>query len=316
MGKLIGCQKRKLSAVNVVTIIVMLIVMLLFINPFSSFADGGRRIPLETSVGDTYLGVFYHQLGWQMVVYPYYLKSNSLWDAKGEKVDIDIQAEGILFRPIYILRASEQTAVFINAVVPVGRVSVKNPATGKWETSTGIGDIILVPFSTLIKLDEAKRLGLQLDLFIHLPFGDYQKGRLANLGTNQYSVEPFICLAKGWRWGSKELFTEIMANYLYNGENRDEQFRPGDMGRVAVNLALMADRLTVGLSARHSVSVSEDELYDHKVANSKVKLTEIGASVSYQISPKCNLYVRVMEGIDGENTAKATMIMGKIWFPF
>jgi hypothetical protein len=251
-----------------------------------------------------------------MVVYPYYLKSNSLWDERGEKVDIDIQAEAILLRPIYALKTSERSILFINAVVPVGRVSVKNPATGKWETSAGIGDIILVPFTTFIKLDEAKRLGLQLDCFMYLPFGDYQKGRLANLGTNQYSVEPFICLAKGWRWGSKELFTEIMAHYLYNGENRDEQFRPGDMGRVAVNLGLMADRLTVGLSARHSASVSEDELYDHKVANSKVKLTEIGASLSYQILPKCNLYVRVMESVDGENTAKTTIIMGKIWFPF
>jgi hypothetical protein len=88
------------------------------------------------------------------------------------------------------------------------------------------------------------------------------------------------------------------------------------MTHVSANLALMAGRLTAALSARHSASVSEDELYGNKVENSKVRSTAIGASVSYQISPKCNLYVRVMEGIDGENTAKATFIQGKIWFPF
>jgi hypothetical protein len=251
-----------------------------------------------------------------MVLYPYYLKSNSLWDESGGKVDIDIQAEGILFRPIYALRASGQTVVYINAVASQGRVSIKNPATGEWETSTGTGDLLLAPCSIFHKLDEGKRLGIYLDVFLYLPFGDYQKGRLANLGTNQYSVEPQAYLVKGWRLGSKELFTEIGVHYLYNGENRDEQFRPGDMGQIDANLGLIAGRLTVGLSARHAASVSEDEIYGNKVENSKVKITDIGASISYQISPKCNLYVRVMEGIDGENTAKATMIMGKIWFPF
>ena len=97
MGKLTEYQKRKLNAVNVVIIIVML----LFINPSSSFADGGRRFPTYINVGDSYLGVFYSQPGWQMVLYPYYLKSNSLWDAKGEKVDIDISAEGLAVRAIY-----------------------------------------------------------------------------------------------------------------------------------------------------------------------------------------------------------------------
>jgi len=250
-----------------------------------------------------------------MVLYPFYLKSNSLWDEKGGKVDFDIRSEGILVRPVYGFRADEQTVGLLNLVVPLGRVSVRNPATGKWETSTGIGDVLLT-CGIFHKLDEGKRLGMYVDCFLYLPFGDYQKGRLANLGTNQYSVEPQAYLFKGWRLGSKELFTEIGVHYLYNGENRDEQFRPGDMAQINANLALIDGRLMVALSARHAASVSEDEISGHKMADSKVKITEIGASISYQISPKCNLYVRVMEGIDGENTAKITMIMGKIWFPF
>lgn len=73
----------------------------------------------------------------------------------------------------------------------------------------------------------------------------------------------------------------------------------------------------MGLSARRATSVNEDELSNQKVRNSKVKLTEVGAVASYQApSNKYNAYVRVMRGIDGENTLKATTIVGKIWFPF
>lgn len=162
--------------------------------------------------------------------------------------------------------------MFMNAVVSQGRVSIKNPATGEWGTSTGIGDALLAP-TIFHKLDEKNRLGIQIDCLMYIPVGDYQKGRLANLGTNQYSLEPLLVLVKGWRLGSKELYTEIGVHYLYTGENRDEQFRPGDMAQVGVNLALMAGRLTAGLSARHTASVSEDELYGNKVGNSKVKIT-------------------------------------------
>ena len=310
MERLTGCQKRKMRAIN---LIIIIIVMLLF--PLPSFA-GGRRLPYNMNVGDGYLSTFYGQTGWQMVLYPYYVKGGSLWDARGEKVDIDIRSEGILVRPIYGIRVSQQTLWLINAVIPQGRLSIKNPSTNEWETSSGLGDVLLVPFSTFHKISEEKRLGIYVDMFIYLPFGEYEKGRIANLGTNQYSLEPQAYILKGWRLGSKELFTEIGVHYFYNGENRDEQFRPGDMGQIDANLGLIAGRLTMGFSARYAASVSEDEIYGNKVEDSKVKITEIGASVSYQISQKCNLYVRVMEGIDGENTAKTTMIMGKIWFPF
>lgn len=171
---------------------------------------------------------------------------------------------------------------YINGVIQTGRVSVKNPVTGRTETSSGIGDLILAPASTFHKLNAEKRLALYADFFLHVPVGDYKKGRLANMGTNQFSAEWFLFLVKGWQRGNQELYTEIGVNYLYNWENNDEHFRPGDMGQIQANLALKTGQLTLGLTARHTASLNEDKLNNQKVADSKVKLTEIGTVASYQ----------------------------------
>ncbi len=91
------------------------------------------------------MGIFYAPLGGQMLIYPYYVSADYMWDRDGHKVDIDLDAEGLLFRPAYHIRLNEKTTLYLNGVVPLGRVSIKNPVTGRRETSTGIGDVVLVP---------------------------------------------------------------------------------------------------------------------------------------------------------------------------
>lgn len=312
MKKFVRFHKTKLRTVKVTFVAILLLII-----SHPSFADGGRRLPYAINIGDAYVSNFYAPPGWQTLVYPYYLKSSSLWDANGNQVDLDVHAEGILIRPLYSIIPNEKLVWFVNGVIQTGKVSIKNPVTGRTETSTGVGDLLLAPVSLFYKLDAKERLAIYADFFLHIPLGDYKKGRLANLGTNQFSAEPLVFLVKGWRLGTKELYTEIGVNYLYNRENKDEHFRPGDMRQIQANLALITGQWTMGLTARHAASVNEDELSNQKVRNSKVRLTEVGAVASYQApSNKYNAYVKVTRGIDGENTLKATTILGKIWFPF
>lgn len=303
-------HRKKLRIAKVVTIIAML----LSINPLPSFA-AGQRLPYANNVGDTYMGIFYGPPGLQMITYPYYVKANSLWNARGDKVDIDLNAEGVLLRPAYAIRFSDNFTWLLNGVVQLGKISIRNPATGERETRSGVGDLVLAP-SMWFKLDKEKRWGLQIDCLMYLPVGNYKERSLVNMGNNQFSAEPMLVLTKGWQLASKELYTELELTYLYNRENRDEHFKQGDMTQVLTNLGLMEGKLTMGLTARYVASTNEDKLNDQKVPNSKVRFTEVGAAISYQVSPKLNLYVRVLQGIEGENTAKATTIMGKIWFPF
>lgn len=293
-----------------------LLILLLIISP-TSYADGGRRLPYAVNIGDAYISNFYAPPGKQMLLYPYYLDSNTLWDANGKELDLDVDATGLLIRPLYSIVPDDNNVFYINGVIQTGRVSVKNPVTGKTETSSGMGDLLLAPASTFHKLNAEKRLALYADFFLYAPVGDYKKGRLANMGTNQFSAEWLLFLVKGWQRGSQELYTEVGVNYFYNWENHDEHFRPGDMGQIQANLALKTGQLTLGLTARHAASINEDKLNDQKVPGSKVKLTEIGAVASYQApSNKYNAYLKVMRGTEGENTLKATTILGKIWFPF
>lgn len=295
---------------------VAIIAILLSISPPPSFADGGRRLPYVANVGDPYISIFYSQPGMQMLIYPYYLKSNSLWDSNGKEMDIRVDAEGMLFRPVYSIKPNEKLTMFINGIVSTERVTIRNPATGKRETSSGLGDMVLAP-STFYKLDEGRRLGIYADMLMYFPTGDYKKGRLANVGTKQFSVEPMVFLAKGWRLGHKELYAEVGVNYLHNRENKDEHFRPGDMRQVQANLALMTGPFTMALTGRRAESAKEDKLFDQKVQNSKVRIAELGAVVVYHDpGNKYNAYFKVMQGIDGENTLKATTFLGKIWFPF
>ena len=302
---------KALPPTNTTPITIML--LLLATSPLSFAA--GVRIPYANNVGDSYMGIFYAPLGAQMLIYPYYVSADYMWDQDGRKVDIDLDAEGLLFRPAYHIRLNEKTTLYLNGVVPLGRVSIKNPATGRRETSTGVGDVVLVP-SIWYTFSKEKKFGMQLDCLFTVPVGDYKKERLVNMGNNQFSAEPMLILAKGWQLESSELYSELKFSYLYNSENSDEHFEQGDMSQIMVNVGYITGKITTGFTALYESSVNEDKFHGRKIPNSKARLAEVGSSLTYQISPKMNFYLRLSQVIEGENTAKTTTVMGKLWFAF
>lgn len=288
--------------------------ILLLTNPLSSLA-AGVRLPYANNVGDSYMGIFYAPLGPQMLIYPYYVSSKDMWDADGNKIEIDLDAEGLLFRPAYHLRLNENTTLNLNGVVQLGRISISYPVTGKRQTSDGVGDVVLVP-SIWYTFSKERKFGMQLDCLMTFPVGNYKKENLVNMGNNQFSAEPMLVLAKGWELASKELYAELKFSYLYNSENTDEHFEQGDMSQIMLNMGYITGKITTGLTALYESSANEDKLNGHKIPNSKARLTEIGSSLTYQISPKMNFYLRLSQAIDGVNTAKTTTVMGKLWFAF
>lgn len=292
----------------------VIIILLLLVGPGHSFAEG-RRLPSNYDIGGNYLSALYNPPGWQFVLYPYYLKADSYWNEKGKKSSIDLDSQGIVYRPIYTLKWDNST-LLLNLVIPHGEISMKNPSTKKRETSSGVGDIAFYP-SFYFSINKKHKLSLYLDAGFYLPVGDYKKGRIVNLGTNQFSLEPAFGLLKGWCFGSKEFYTELLFQYLINWENKTEHFKPGDMWEIQStwNLAF-SGKLFLGLSLKHYQSVNEDEKSGHKVKNSEVKGTVAGTWITYQVLPKCNLSLGVDSTIDGENTAKTTLIRGRIFFLF
>jgi hypothetical protein len=292
------------------------IIMLFFLfDPLDSFA-GCRHLPSCFNVGDGYFTYFSPVPGWrQGALYPYYSWADSCWDGKGKKISSDIDAYGIVYRPIYQFTWPNKTLV-LNLIIPQGQISMRNPSTRRRETSSGLGDIAFYP-SFCIAISEKHRLGLYFDAPVTLPTGDYKKERIINMGTNQFSFEPIFGIYKGWCFDSKKLFfSELYFHYLINCENEAEHFKPGNMWQIQSTWGLAFGKSILGFAFRHYESVSKDEIFGHNAMNSEVKGTVLGPSISYQILPKCCFTVRVENTIDGENTAKMTSIKGKIYFMF
>ncbi|MBZ5588085.1 MAG: transporter [Acidobacteriia bacterium] len=106
------------------------------------------------------------------------------------------------------------------------------------DSASGLGDVILYPFMLgWVKGD----LKYDVRLGVYAPTGAYDKGRLANLGKNYWTLEPTVSVS----WLSSKIGTEVSAyaGMDFNTTNDATQYRSGDVLHID---ATIAQHLPVG----------------------------------------------------------------------
>jgi len=164
----------------------------------------------------------------------------------------------------------------------IGPGGTLGPAFSARDTANGVGDITLIPFmlgwTNLLpdfKLDT--RLGL------YAPTGEYEKGRLANVGKNYWTFEPGIMGS----WLSSKIGTEVSlyAGVDFNTRNDATDYQSGSSlhldATVAQHLPLGKGYIGVGANAFYYQQLTGDSGSGAQLGSFEGRTAGVGPALSY-----------------------------------
>lgn len=110
---------------------------------------------------------------------------------------------------------------------PIGPTFVKR------DTTSGLGDIMLMPF--MLGWTNGPDLKYDVRLGIYAPSGDYEVGKLANAGRNYWTFEPGVSVS----WLSTKIGTEVsvFAGLDFNTKNEATDYQSGTSFHLEGTLA-------------------------------------------------------------------------------
>jgi len=165
----------------------------------------------------------------------------------------------------------------------VGRQTITIIRTGTVsDTASGIGDIMLYPFMlgwTALNGD----LKYDVRLGIYAPTGDYDTGKLANVGKNYWTFEPAVSLS----YISSKIGLELsaFAGMDFNTKNHKTDYRSGAQFHLditaAEHLPLLGGIIGVGANGFYYQQISGDSGSGASLGDFKGRTLGIGPVVSY-----------------------------------
>ncbi len=164
----------------------------------------------------------------------------------------------------------------------VGPGGILRPALSSSDSANGLGDISLIPFMLgWTNLIPDFKLDARLSIFA--PTGEYEKGRLANVGKNYWTFEPGIMAS----WLSSKLGTEasLFAGVDFNTKNDATDYQSGTSfhldGTLAQHLPLGKGLIGVGANAFYYQQISGDSGSGAVLGELEGRTLGIGPALSY-----------------------------------
>ena len=177
----------------------------------------------------------------------------------------------------------------VGVAIPYVWVKVKGQVTGPLgntitvsDKANGIGDITLYPFM-LGWTDLNGDLKYDVRLGIYAPTGDYDKGKLANLGKNYWTFEPAVSLS----YISSKIGLELsaFAGMDFNTKNHKTDYRSGIQLHLdltaAEHLPLFGGIIGIGANFFYYQQISGDSGSGASLGDLKGRTLGIGPVLSY-----------------------------------
>jgi hypothetical protein len=164
----------------------------------------------------------------------------------------------------------------------IGPSGVPGPVFAARDTANGFGDMTIYPFM-LGWTNLVKDLKLDLRLGIYAPTGEYEQGRLANVGKNYWTFEPGVMAS----WLSSKIGTEVSlyTGVDFNTENQDANYTSGTSLHldltVAQHLPLLGGFVGVGANGFYYQQLTGDSGSGALLGDFEGKTVGVGPVLSY-----------------------------------
>jgi hypothetical protein len=231
--------------------------------------------------------------GWSLPVIYYHTSADASASRSFERggsivAGLDIRADLAIIVPTYVFStpvAGGQASFAMAAIV--GRPQVSAGATltgpsgvalsgGRSDTQTGVGD--LYPSGTL-KWNQGDHNFMVYGMG-GIPVGEYSKDRLANLGTNHWSLDAgggytYLDVKKG------QEFSAVLG-FTYNWENNATQYRNGTDAHLDWAASqFLSEQLHVGLVGYFYDQLGGDSGSGAVLGDFKSRVSAVGPQVGY-----------------------------------
>jgi hypothetical protein len=188
------------------------------------------------------------------------------------------------------------------------------------DKDSGIGDIALYPF--LLGWTALNgELKYDVRLYIYAPTGNYDKGKLANLGKNYWTFEPNVSVS----YISSKIGLElsVFAGMDFNTENHKTDYRTGTQFHidctVAEHLPLFGGIIGVGANVFYYQQITGDSGSGATLGDFKGRTVGVGPVLSYSTKIwKKDLVAEVkwLPEIEVKNRPKGDIIWFKLGMVF
>lgn len=149
------------------------------------------------------------------------------------------------------------------------------------DRESGLGDIVLMPLMFNYKVN--RDLNTNFRLAVYAPTGDYEVGRLANLGKNFWTVEPTAAVMYFGQNNGVE--ASLFFGMDFNTENNDTNYKSGIQahfdGTLAQHLPLWGGLAGAGATGFWYWQVSDDSGDGANFGGFKARAHGIGPVLSY-----------------------------------
>ena len=122
-----------------------------------------------------------------------------------------------VFRGIYWGQLAGHTTS-LNLILPVGNLQLDGAAIGNAQSSTGLGDPIVVGSIHLYENPKTKTY-FAVAGYLTLPLGEYRNDQILNMGSHRWAVKPEMGLEQGF--GNSGFNLGIYANIQFYTNNND-----------------------------------------------------------------------------------------------
>lgn len=164
----------------------------------------------------------------------------------------------------------------------VNPAGVPGPVFQARDTASGIGDLTLIPLM-LGWTNVVPDLKLDTRLSIYAPSGEYEAGRLANLGKNYWTFEPGVMAS----WLSSKIGTEVslFTGIDFNTKNDTTDYQSGTSLHldltVAQHLPLCGGFIGVGGNGFYYQQISGDSGSGARLGEFEGRTIGVGPVISY-----------------------------------
>jgi hypothetical protein len=155
------------------------------------------------------------------------------------------------------------------------------------DSDSGLGDIMLIPLMFHYKQSDALTYSARLNLYA--PTGDYEAGRLANLGKNFWTASPVFSV--NYLSPTNGIEAQVYAGIDFNETNDDTDYKSGNQfhidGTLAQHLPLLGGLVGIGISGSWYKQVTGDGGSGARLGDFKAETASAGPVLSY-IKPLAN----------------------------
>jgi len=224
-------------------------------------------------------------------------------------------------------RLTDNLGFGIQALMPVVNVDMDSDV-GLTANSNAFGDLCIGPFIYGIKpihLGDGFDLHWVFEFDTYFPTGEYDKHETVNPGSNLWTLEPWLSftlmMPHGFSFSTRQHFTYNTTNDDYlmpDGKTHDLQ--PGLCYHFNYSLMKTVDfispRLRFGVVGYYEKQLTEDQIDDHDLDDSKEQVFAIGPAIHYMTKGGVVVSLKSYFESAAENRPEGAKLVGRIIFRF